>query len=75
MLAIPMQVSRKSSRLRSPLLHAALDGGRWDVMTLEAVMPDGSGMTRRVSLVEQPPTQRPEGELHTLVPVGVVPTR
>ena len=52
-----LQIGRKSSRLKSPLLHALLGGGQWDIMTLDAVMPDGSGMTRRVSLLAASPEQ------------------
>jgi len=60
--AIRLQISRKASRLRSPLLHAVFDGGPWDVMTLDAVLQDGSGMTRRVSLLDPPPARRRAGE-------------
>ena len=66
-LAGLVQVSRQASRLHSPLLHAVLAGGHWDVMTLEAVMQDGSGMTRRVSLLDPPPAQRPQGEARVRV--------
>ncbi len=58
-----LQISRKASRLRSPLLYAMFDGSPWDVMTLDAVLQDGSGMTRRVSLLDTPPAHRSKGKL------------
>lgn len=36
-------------------------GGEWDLLTLEAVLPDGRGLTQRKSLLEPPQQQ---GALH-----------
>ena len=46
--------------MRSPILHALFGGGEWEVLMLEAVLPDGRGLTQRRSLLE-PPEQQGEG--------------
>ena len=52
-----LQISRKASKLRSPLLHAMFGSDEWEVLILEAVLPDGAGLTKRTSLLAPPPQQ------------------
>lgn len=49
-----VQISRKASKLRSPLLHAMFGSDEWEVLMLEAVLPDGGGLTKRTSLLAPP---------------------
>ena len=57
-----MQISRKASKVRSPILHALFGGGEWEVLMLEAVLPDGRGLTQRRSLLDTP---EQHGERHS----------